>query len=57
MLKYTKHSITKPDKTVNLKVCCKITNVIIMAYVEWSSVFLESSLDDSYSPDFRYCYL
>lgn len=54
MLKCTKHSITKTDKTVNLKVHCRITNVIITAYVEWPSVFLESSLDDSRSPYSHY---
>lgn len=54
VLKCTKHSITKTDKTVNLKVHCRTTNVVVMAYVEWSSVLLESSLDDSRSPYFHY---
>lgn len=52
-LKCTKCSIIKPDKTVNLKVHCRITNVIIMAYVEWSGVFLENSFDDSRGPHFH----
>ena len=56
VLKCTKHSITTTDKTVNLRVHCGIRN-IIMAYVEWASVFLESSRDDSRSPYFHYCCL
>lgn len=53
-LECTERSIVKPDKTVNLKVHCGITNVvIIMAFAEQPSVFLESSLDDSRGPCFH----
>lgn len=52
-LKCTERSIIKPDKTVNLKVHCGITNVIITACAEQPNVFLESSLDDSRAPCFH----
>lgn len=51
--KRAERSIVKPDKTVNLKVHCGITNVIIMACAEQPRVFLESSLDDSCGPCFH----
>lgn len=51
--KCAERSIVKPDKTVNLKVHCGITNVIIMACAEQPRVFLESSLDDSCGPCFH----
>lgn len=51
--KCAERSVVKPDKTVNLKVHCGITNVIIMACAEQPSVFLESSLDDSCGPCFH----
>lgn len=52
-LKCAERGVVKPDKTVNLKVHCGITNVIIMACAEQPSVFLESSLDDSCGPCFH----
>lgn len=57
LLCWTTPSTTSPEQIRQLIEKTLYGNVITMAYVEWSSVLLESSFDGSRSPYFCYPWL